>query len=159
MTVDTPLNTELFEQVAQLFPTLPHCVQLGLRFIERDGVKPVIAVDWRDDLVGNPSTGVVHGGVITSLVDTCSALSVIPYLKEIEESFATLDLRIDYACAARPGSTIFCRAECYRLTPSIAFTRAICYHEGEEYEPIAHGVATFFMKGSPMRSPKHLNSP
>jgi uncharacterized protein (TIGR00369 family) len=56
-------------------------------------------VDWREDLVGNPASGVVHGGVITSIVDTTSAVSVAANMHDYE-TIATLDLRIDYL---RPG--------------------------------------------------------
>jgi uncharacterized protein (TIGR00369 family) len=133
----------LFAQAAKIFEKLPHCATLGMRFVGTEPhYKPIIAIDWADHLVGDTITGVIHGGVITSLIDTCSALSVVARL-EHAESLATLDLRIDYASSAIKGETILCQAECYRLSQNIAFTRAICYHESNSNNPIAHGVATF----------------
>ncbi|UJB30844.1 PaaI family thioesterase [Chromobacterium sp. Beijing] len=144
--IPTPANPEVLEAMSQLFVSFPHCRALGFQYIGTEGRRPTLKVDWREDLVGNPVTGILHGGVITSLVDTCSAVSVTAHLPEME-TIATLDLRIDYLKAATPGKPIFCRAECYRLASQIAFTRAVCYHESPS-DPIAHGVATFMRESS-----------
>ncbi|MBI3143993.1 MAG: PaaI family thioesterase [Pseudogulbenkiania sp.] len=146
--IATPVNPEVFEPMGQLFVSLPHCATLGFQYLGADGRKPVLKVDWRDDLVGNPATGVLHGGVITSLVDTTSAVAVTAQLERFE-TIATLDLRIDYLKSATPGKAIYCRAECYRLASQVAFTRAVCYHDDPD-EPIAHGVATFMRGSSPL---------
>ena len=122
---------------------------LDFALVERDEFvdkQPCYAIDWREDLVGNPATGVLHGGVITSLIDTTSALSIFPHLPDAE-AIATLDLRIDYLKPAIPGQTVYCRAECYKLARQVAFTRAVCHH-GDASDPIAHGVATFMRASS-----------
>ena len=137
--------TELLDTLQRWFVSLPHCATLGFEFIGVEDGKPTLKVNYRDDLVGNGSNGVIHGGVITSLVDTTSALSVFSHL-DSAEAMATLDLRIDYLKAATPGLAIYCTAECYKLTRQIGFTRAVCHH-GDPSDPIAHGVATF-MRGS-----------
>ncbi|GGY22593.1 PaaI family thioesterase [Paludibacterium paludis] len=142
-----PVNPDVLEAMSELFVSLPHSRSLGFRYLGTDGRRPVLCVEWREDLVGNPVTGVVHGGVITSLVDTTSAISVTAQLAEFE-TIATLDLRIDYLKSATPGKTIHCRAECYRLASQIAFTRAVCYHD-DPSDPIAHGVATFMRASNP----------
>ncbi|WP_054285842.1 PaaI family thioesterase [Gulbenkiania mobilis] len=143
-----PVNPAVLEAMSALFVSLPHCETLGFQYLGTDGRKPVLKVEWREALVGNPGNGVVHGGIITSLVDTTSAIAVTAQLPDFE-TIATLDLRIDYLKAATPGRAIFCRAECYRLATQIAFTRAVCYHDRPE-EPIAHGVATFMRDSSPV---------
>ncbi|MCP9757854.1 PaaI family thioesterase [Aquitalea sp. S1-19] len=140
-----PVNPQVLETMGQLFVSLPHCQTLGMEWVGVEGRKPTLRIDWREDLVGNPASGVIHGGVITSLVDTTSAMAVTANLSDYE-TIATLDLRIDYLTAAKPGQPIFCSAECYRLAGQIAFTRAICYQDSIDL-PIAHGVATF-MRGS-----------
>lgn len=143
-----PANDRVYAVLSEVFVTLPHCRALGFVQVGTSGRKPTLKVDWREDLVGNPASGVVHGGVITSLVDTCSAISVTAHLSDFE-TIATLDLRIDYLKAATPGRAIFCTAECYRLANQVAFTRAVCYHDSPD-APIAHGVATFMRESSPV---------
>ncbi|GHD73055.1 PaaI family thioesterase [Vogesella fluminis] len=147
MTEQAPANEKLLATAGALFVSFPHCVTLGMQYLGSVGRKPTLKVDWRDDLVGNPASGVLHGGVITSIVDTCSAIAVIAHMTELE-TIATLDLRIDYLKAATPGKAIYCTAECYRLASQIAFTRAVCYHDSPD-DPIAHGVATFMRDSNP----------
>jgi len=144
----TPENPQVLEVLSRLFVSLPHCQTLGMQYVGTEGRKPTLKVDWREDLVGNPVSGVIHGGVITSLVDTCSAVAVAAQLAEFE-TIATLDLRIDYLKAASPGRTIYCTAECYRLAHQVAFTRAICFHDVVS-DPIAQGIATFMRESSPV---------
>lgn len=144
----TPANAQVLDVLSELFVSLPHARTLGMRLVGTVGRKPTLAIDWREDLVGNPATGVLHGGVITSLVDTCSAIAVAAQLPDFE-TIATLDLRIDYLKAATPGKPIFCTAECYRLAGQVAFTRAVCFHDSID-APIAHGVATFMRESSPI---------
>lgn len=148
MSVPGAANPQVLEVLSHLFGTLPHAAALGIGYVGCDGRKPTFKVEWREDLVGNPATGVIHGGVITSLVDTTSATSVAAQLPEFE-TIATLDLRIDYLKAATPGRPIYCTAECYRLARQVAFTRAVCYHDSID-DPIAHGLGTFMRESSPV---------
>lgn len=141
-------NTELYQLLSNAFILFPHCKLLGFEMVGTDMRSPVLKVEWREDLVGNPVTGVLHGGVITTLVDTTSAMAVAASLASVE-SFATLDLRIDYLKAAEPGRTVYCKAECYRLAQQIAFTRAVCYHD-DPADPVAHSVATFMRDSTPL---------
>jgi len=142
-----PVNPRVLEVFSRLFVSLPHCLALGISHIGTEGCKPTLKIDWREDLVGNPLRGVIHGGAITTLVDTCSAIAVAAQLDDFE-TIATLDLRIDYLKAATPGRTIYCTAECYRLARQVAFTRAVCFHD-DINQPIAHGIATFMRESSP----------
>ncbi|QNM98171.1 PaaI family thioesterase [Chitinimonas koreensis] len=147
---DLPLpvrNPALFEDVARWFCQIPHSATIGLEFVNGWRGQATLRVPYNTALVGNPRTGVLHGGVITSLIDTTSALSVFSMLDE-REAIATLDLRIDYLRGATPGETVYCTAECYRLGRQIAFTRATAYQEGND-QPIAHGVGTFMRDSSP----------
>jgi len=65
---------------------------------------------------------VVHGGVVTVLLDSLSGMCIVPLLGGMAKT-ATLDFRIDYLKPAVPGEDIFAKVHCYRTTKNIAFTR------------------------------------
>jgi uncharacterized protein (TIGR00369 family) len=111
----------------------------------------VFELPYRADLVGNPDTGVLHGGVITALLDAASGASVFAALTTWAP-IATLDLRIDYLRAAAAGQNVTCRATCYKLTRNVAFTRAVAYHD-DETDPIASAVGTFMLGTKPAGRP------
>jgi uncharacterized protein (TIGR00369 family) len=100
-------------------------------------------LEWREEFVGNPETGVLAGGPLTALMDSCCGMSVATMLSE-PKPFATLDLRIDYVRPATPGKAVIAEAECYRVTHSVAFTRAFAHH-GDPKDPIAAAAGTFML--------------
>jgi uncharacterized protein (TIGR00369 family) len=117
-----------------------------MRMIEaRDGVA-LMCVPYDPKLVGNPATGVLHGGVITSLLDSASGAAVGSAMRAGGpwRPIATLDLRIDYMKPATPGRDLLARAECYKVTRNVAFVRGVAYHD-DPSDPIATTVATFML--------------
>ncbi|MEM7670208.1 MAG: thioesterase, partial [Pseudomonadota bacterium] len=42
------------------------------------------------------------------------------------------------------GHTLYCRAECYRTTRSIAFTRAVAFHDDPD-DPVATASGAFII--------------
>lgn len=137
----TPAETLAFfnENLAQV----PYMAALGIRALEAGPGTIVTQVPYRPDLVGNPETGVLHGGVITALMDGSCGMAVflkMPSPKRI----ATLDLRIDYLKPATPPKAVTVRAECHKLTRQVAFVRATAYHE-DPGDPIATAAGTFIL--------------
>ena len=57
---------------------------------------------------------------------------------------ATLDLRIDYLRPGKRDHDLICRAECYRVTKNVAFTRGIT-HDGDPNDPVASAAGTFII--------------
>ncbi|HEU4533403.1 MAG TPA: PaaI family thioesterase [Polyangiaceae bacterium] len=127
---------------------VPHNRALGLRFLAcTPGGDALVELPYRDDLVGNPDTGVLHGGAITSLLDaTCGAAVFLKLL--VFAPIATLDLRIDYLKPAAAGAAVRAKAYCYKTTRHVAFARALAYNDRED-DPVASAAATFmiFSKG------------
>ena len=138
---------------------VPHNEALDMMVVDFGRTWAETEVPWREELVGNPETGVVHGGVITTLMDAgCGAAVIIALKKPMR--IATLDLRIDYLKPARPFEKVVCFAECFKITRHIAFTRAVC-HQGDMADPIASAAGTFiiFRDADPGRPPRRSSAP
>ena len=123
--------------------TIPHNRALGLKVVAVRRGFASMRLDWREELVGNPETGVLAGGPLTAMLDGCCGMSVATMLTE-PAPFATLDLRIDYVRPAAPGQAVIAEAECYRITRSVAFTRAFA-HQGDAKDPVAAAAGTFML--------------
>ena len=107
--------------------------------VDDDGV--TLAVPWREDLVGDPETGVFAGGLVTTLLDHIGGLAVWTVMDSFQP-IATLDLRVDYMRAARPRQDLFAQAKCYRMTPTIAFVRAWAFEESAS-DPVAAAQSAY----------------
>jgi len=122
---------------------LPHARALGIELVSYDATgRCVLKQPWREDLVGDPATGVIHGGVITALLDTLGAACVIARNARTQ---ATLDLRIDYLRPAIKRVELIGDAQCYRVTRHIAFVRGTC-HQGDPERAVANLTATFILR-------------
>ncbi len=122
---------------------IPHVRELGVEMVSIGEHGMTMRLAYQERLVGNPETGVVHGGVITTLIDTVCGMSVFTRLSKIVP-IATLDLRIDYLKPATPGKDLLAEAECYKVTRNVAFVRGIAHH-GDPGDPIANCAGTFMV--------------
>jgi len=129
--------------VRGFFESIPHNRALGMELVEMSHAEAVFRLPYDPKLVGNPDSGVLHGGAITALLDGASGVAVFATLAEIAP-IATIDLRIDYLRPAEAGRPVLARATCYKMTRNVAFTRAVAYHE-DPADPIAHAVGTFMV--------------
>ena len=123
---------------------IPHAKALNMRLDFIGGGKAVLSMPWDARFVGDPATGVIAGGAVSALMDTCCGAAVLSYPGA--RGTATLDLRLDYMRAARPGQRIVARAECYHATRSVAFVRAVAHDDTAE-PPVATASGAFTMDG------------
>lgn len=133
-----------------IFEPVPHHRALGLELLACSPEGVTVRLPYRPDLVGDPVSGVLHGGVITTLLDTtcgCAAFARLPTPRRV----ATLDLRIDYMRPAQAGHDVIAVAQCYRLTKQIAFVRAIA-HDGDPDKPVASTAGTFAIFEGPSKA-------
>jgi uncharacterized protein (TIGR00369 family) len=130
-------------RVAEVFiQGVPHNAALGMSIVDFGRGRAVLELPYAEHLVGNPETGVIHGGAITALIDSTCGGAVLGALAR-PQRVATLDLRIDYLRPATPGEAVRCAAECFKVTHHVAFVRASAYHASAEDEPVASAAGTF----------------
>ena len=128
----------------ELMSGMPHGREIGMRLHRSTRGSALLSVPYDAKLIGDPDTGVLHGGVITALLDSACGAAVMSMPEKLL-STATLDLRIDYMRPATAGETVYAEAECYRMTRSIGFARAVAYHSDPE-DPIASAAGAFMIE-------------
>ena len=145
MTSEDQISTETRDRIARHFiEAIPHARALGMT-LDRLGVgEAEISMAWNADFVGDPRSGIIHGGVISALMDTCCGAAVLSH-PTAPRSTATIDLRIDYMRAAAPGQRIVAKATCYHVTRSVAFVRAQAMDDDSE-NPVATASGAFTLE-------------
>ena len=129
------------EIARQFIEAIPHSKALGMSLTEIGDGMAEISMPYDTRFVGDPVSGVIHGGAVSALMDTCGGAAVMSHPKS-PAATATIDLRIDYMRSATPGQTIRARATCYHITPNVAFVRATALDDDED-NPVATATGSF----------------
>lgn len=137
----------MFDEALQTMP--PHGQAIGIELVGQEGRKILVKVPYAEHLVGDPDTGVIHGGVITATLDNASGWAIRCHEDwDVGIGMATLDIRIDYMRPAEPAEDLLVEAECFKMTRNVAFVKALA-HQGDTADPVATSIASF-MLGTPM---------
>ncbi len=138
---DTNRDRANHDPAKQFFAALPHAAALGLIFERMEGGQAAMSMPWAEKLVGDPGSGVIHGGAVSALMDTCCGAAAMSH-PQAGGATATLGLRIDYMRPATPGQTIRAEATCHHVTRTVAFVRAVAVDD-EAGRPVGTGTGTF----------------
>lgn len=134
--------TDQKSKIAREFiEAIPHSQALGMQLVSIGSGTAEIEMQYDERFVGDPKTGVIHGGAVSALMDTCSGAAVMSH-PCAPGATATIDLRIEYMRAATPGQKIRATATCHHMTRSVAFVRAIATDEDTEH-PVATATGAF----------------
>ncbi|MBU2944136.1 PaaI family thioesterase [Shimia thalassica] len=139
------MNPEKLKMAEQFISAVPHCKTLNMKLTNIGEGTAEMSLPYDLRIVGDPETGVVHGGAVSSLMDTCCGAAAMSHPSS-PAGTATIDLRIDYMRAATPGQTIVTRAECYHITRSVAFVRAVAMDDDVD-RPVATATGAFTVEG------------
>lgn len=79
-----------------------------------------LELPFREDFIGDPFRPALHGGVVSTLLDTCGGCAVWSKI-DAADRVSTVDLRVDYL---RPGplADLACEAEVVRIGNRVAVT-------------------------------------
>jgi uncharacterized protein (TIGR00369 family) len=113
-------------------PAAPHIWQtLGYRGVEQGDGRSVIEWDATPDYCFHaPSGPIVHGGMVSTLLDTAMGGACWSVLAE-DESFLTADLRVEFMRSARPG-TLRAEGRVVQRNRRVAFCSAELYAQDGE---------------------------
>ncbi|MBM2321138.1 MULTISPECIES: PaaI family thioesterase [Marivita] len=129
----------------QFIETIPHSKALGMEITALGDGMAEITMPYDERFIGDPKSGVIHGGAVSALMDTCGGAAVMSH-PDAPAGTATIDLRIDYMRAATPGQSITARAEVYHITRSVAFVRATACDDDTD-RPVATATGAFTVEG------------
>jgi uncharacterized protein (TIGR00369 family) len=117
------------------FNNFPFNKLLGMKLLEVEPGRARLSMSWRADLT--QPAGILHGGMIASLVDTAIAHSILLTLPDIDTlspggRIVSVDLRIKYLRPVSAGE-IFCDARVVRPGRTIIHAAAtVTNAEGKE---------------------------
>ncbi|WIY25324.1 PaaI family thioesterase [Parasedimentitalea psychrophila] len=125
----------------QFIEVIPHAQELGLVLQSIGNGMAEISMPYDVKLIGDPDTGVIHGGAVSALMDTCCGAAVMCH-PDAPGGTATIDLRIEYMRPATPGQTILTKATCHHISRNVAFVRAVAMDDDRD-RPVATATAAF----------------
>lgn len=129
----------------QFIEAIPHCHALGMSLESVGFGEAVLSMPYDERFVGDPATGVIHGGAVSALMDTCSGAAVMSHA-DGPVATATIDLRIDYMRPATPEQRITATASVYHITRTVAFVRATATDDDLDH-PVATATGAFTVGG------------
>jgi uncharacterized protein (TIGR00369 family) len=112
---------------------------LGMRGESITSGACVLVLPVREDFVGDPRRPALHGGVISTLIDTAGGLAAWSALPA-GESVSTVDLRVDYLEPAGLGADLRAAAELVRKGNRVCHVR-VAVTQGEVL--VAEGRAVY----------------
>ncbi|MDG1579639.1 thioesterase family protein [Pseudomonas sp. GOM6] len=146
------LSEEQRQGVESFFQRIPFNQALGIRIVELSGERVVMDLPMKPELIGNFTQGILHGGVISSILDVAGgAMALIgafdkhQHLSQAERmqrlsKLGTIDLRIDYLRPGR-GQVFTATAVLLRSGNKVAVVRSELHNEDDVL--VAVGTGTY----------------
>lgn len=131
------ITDEQRKYAANALHSLPFAKLMGMRLVDLELDIAKISIMMRDDL--RQPSGVLHGGVTATLIDTAMAFAVRTRLA-ITDATATIDLTVHYVRPHTSG-TVTCTAKVVRAGKQI-FTVSADVHN-DEGKLVATGLSTY----------------
>jgi uncharacterized protein (TIGR00369 family) len=124
---------------------------LGLKVVSLDPQAPKLRFDMRPELIGNARRQILHGGVISAVLDVAAGFAIhLAVIKKRGEdppdghfpTIRTIDLRVDYLRPGR-GHYFIATGRVVRLGSRVAVAHMELVNDSEEL--IATGGAAYMV--------------
>jgi uncharacterized protein (TIGR00369 family) len=124
---------------------IPFNAFLGVRAPYIGQGKVRLEIPWRDELIGDPLKGAMHGGVISMLADTAGGGAVWSAVDNPLGRVSTIDLRVDYLLPGRL-ETLAAEATVVRVGNRVGVADIRIFHPSSESETIATGKGVYSIR-------------
>ena len=145
------MNITTQQKAERFISVLRHCQKLGLEVLSADKTSLQMKLPYSEEIIGNPLAGIIHGGALTTLMDTACGTACFVAIEGMELC-PTLDLRVDYMKASEPGQDLVAHASVTRIANSVIFTECHVKQLNDE-TLVAKCNATFMRIGAAMTPP------
>jgi uncharacterized protein (TIGR00369 family) len=134
---DISISDERKNRAVNRVNNLPFSKLLGMELVDIRPNEAIVRVEMRDDL--RQPSGVLHGGVTATIIDTAMALAVRTHLED-HEFTTTVNLTVHYLRPHKTGPVI-CVARCVKAGKRMFTVSADVSDENGNL--IATGLSTY----------------
>ncbi|MFA4917531.1 MAG: thioesterase family protein [Syntrophales bacterium] len=123
---------------------VPFYKLLGFTLDSFDAENVCIRFPWREEFLGNPLTKLMHGGVISAILDTVGGFVLhvhyasCPMFSEKLARISTIDLHVDYLLPGR-GCQFIASGNILRIGKKVAVIRTELQNEEQKLIAAATG--------------------
>lgn len=114
---------------------------LGMKVTHMEKGLMQLSMEFRPEFIGNPVLPALHGGVISSLLDTAGGASVWSQIDPTDR-VSTVDLRVDYLRPGRPEPLVG-QGRVVRAGNRVGVAELRAWHPGREDKPVAAGMGVY----------------
>lgn len=133
------IDDTLFKQIVE--EHIPFCKLLHLKFVRRTEDAVVLKIPYTDALIGDRRRPALHGGVISTLLDTVGGAIGLTNLSLPDDRLSTVDIRVDFL---RPGEPkdLYAEGRIARSGNRIIVTKMTAYQLNPK-KVIAEGMGVY----------------
>lgn len=128
----------LLNRIQKGLDEMPYLRWLGVRIVNVKRGRVLIEMPVREEML--QVAGLLHGGVVASLIDVACALSAMSSLKQFHE-IRTIEMKVNFFRPVR-GGIIQTMADCIHVGKRTAVTVARVREKTERVKT-AYGITTF----------------
>jgi uncharacterized protein (TIGR00369 family) len=117
---------------------------LGIQLTQAQEGWVRLELPFRPEFIGDASRPAIHGGVISTLIDTCGGFAVFTAIP-FGEKCSTIDLRVDYLSPGRE-ETLCAEGQVVRVGNRVGVVDIKCFHPSTPEKMVATGKAVYNIK-------------
>jgi len=135
------MEAKYYNKLLEFMRQVPFNQFLGIEDMRIEEGLARLELPFRPEFVGDITRPALHGGVTSSLIDTCGGAALISKIEPMDR-LSTIDLRIDYL---RPGlcERIFVEAKVLRIGNRVGVSDIIAFQSDGPDNPIAIGRGVY----------------